>query len=153
MSRCAPRQRASSPCRTTLANEMLVLSHSSVAKPTCENYGSGSATPTAQQSSCPDRAESERQLWRGSSWRMQYEVFHTILQITDRTIGTAKVASRAILTARLTLGAAPAQLLHVKGLEPDDFWKYVVVTAESMVLPWPVGQNSKLMVKFHKVTD
>jgi len=83
----------------------------------------------------------------------QHEVFHTIPQITDRTIGTAKVVSRAILTARLTLGAAPAQLLHVKGLERDDFWKYVIVTAESMALPWPVGQNSKLMAKFHKVTD
>jgi hypothetical protein len=83
----------------------------------------------------------------------QQEVFHAIIQITDRTIAKATVPSRALLTARLTLGAASGQLLQIKGLEPDDFWKYILVTAKSMSLPWNVGQQSKLMKKFHDVTD
>src|SRR5438552_16081895 len=64
----------------------------------------------------------------------QHEVYHTILQITDRNIGTAKVASRAIVTAHLTLGADHAQLVPLNDLEHDDYSKYVVVTVDSKLL-------------------
>ena len=83
----------------------------------------------------------------------QQEVFQALIQITDRTIGISKVPSRALLTTRLTLGAAPSQLIHVTGLEPEDFFEYVVMTAETLEVPWSVGKTSKLMQKFHRVTD
>lgn len=83
----------------------------------------------------------------------QQDVFHTMIQIADRTVGTCNVASRVLLTARLTLGAAPSQLIEVKGLEPSDFFEYIQVTAETMSLLWTIGEHSKLMKRFHTVTD
>ena len=83
----------------------------------------------------------------------QQAVFHTVLQIMAQTIGNASVPSRALLTARLDLGAAPAQLIRLSGLQPKDFATYVEMTARHIGLPWSIGASSKLMKKFHHITD
>ena len=83
----------------------------------------------------------------------QHDVFHMIVQVIDRTFGTKAPASRARLTARLDLGAAASQLIRVAGLELNEFCEYVSITAEAMQMPWSAGAQSKLMRKFHTVTD
>ena len=83
----------------------------------------------------------------------QNEVFHTILQVMNTTIGTAPVPSRALLTARLDLGASPAQLIRVTGLNPPEFYEYVQMIANSIGLNLNIGPSSRLIERFHKVTD
>src|SRR5205823_11650894 len=53
----------------------------------------------------------------------------------------------------LDLGAAPSQLIRVKGLDSKDFADYVEMTAKSMDLPWQMGSNSKQMQRFRAVTE
>lgn len=84
----------------------------------------------------------------------QHDVFHTMIRIIDQTLGTgSETRSRALLTARLDLGAAPGQLVRVKGLERDDFFEYVRMTAESLDLMWAHKNNSQLMQRFFTTTD
>jgi hypothetical protein len=83
----------------------------------------------------------------------QSEVFHAILQLTEHTMGTSKAASRAILTARLSLGASAAQLLGICGLEKAEFTEYVRVTATAMGLPENIIRNGRDIERFHAVTD
>lgn len=83
----------------------------------------------------------------------QSEVFHTMLQLTGQTVGTAHSASRALLTARLSLGASTSQLLRVSGLDKPEFKEFVQVTASAMELPSSVIRNGRDMDRFHTVTD
>lgn len=82
----------------------------------------------------------------------QQEVFQSVIQIVNQTAGHAgTVPSRAILTTRLDLGAAPAQLMRVAGLDLTDFAEYVAMTAESLGVPLKPG--SPAMKHFRTVTD
>jgi hypothetical protein len=81
----------------------------------------------------------------------QQEVFHTMMNVMGRTIGTSAVASRVLLTSRLSLGAAPAQLITVRGLDAAEFSEYVHMTASGMELPWSL--TKKRMDNFHRVTE
>ncbi len=83
----------------------------------------------------------------------QSELFHAILLIIGRTLDGPQAASRAMLTARLSLGAAAAQLMRVVGLEPKDFDEYVHMTAKSMGLPETVLGKAKDMERLRKVTE
>lgn len=83
----------------------------------------------------------------------QQDVFQTIAQITAQTTGRARRSSIALLTARLDLGAAPAQLFRVAGLNMRDFSDYVAMTVEKLEVPLNLKASSNLMQRFHKVTD
>jgi len=83
----------------------------------------------------------------------QQDMFHTMLNIMGRTMGTGQVPSRALLTSRLDLGAAEGQKIHVEGLSVSEFAEYVEMTAKNMNLPWTLGRESKLMKKFRQSTD
>jgi hypothetical protein len=84
----------------------------------------------------------------------QQDVFHTIIQILSQTTNSPTRASRAILTARLDLGAAPGQVFRIEGLEQKDFEEFAVLTATSLELPTTVFQgNSKLLVRFRETSS
>lgn len=73
----------------------------------------------------------------------QFDVFRTISTIFDRVIATGGQMARALLTARLNLGAAPGQLLVVNGLEREDFFRFAEATAEAIGAPLPQGVGKK----------
>jgi DNA polymerase III delta prime subunit len=83
----------------------------------------------------------------------QSEVFHTVLQVLGRTMGRPTMASRCLLTARLELGAAPAQLRKVRGLRLEEFSDFVEMMARSMGLEWSLRPDGKQMKRFHQVTE
>ena len=83
----------------------------------------------------------------------QHLTFHTILQIIGQTIAKSGVSSRAVLTARLDLGASPSQLMRVKGLQKDEFREYAVALAEEYDLTEHVALNAKNLEKIRIVTD
>jgi hypothetical protein len=84
----------------------------------------------------------------------QHDVFHSIIRIIDQTLGNgSKTRSRALLTARLDLGAAPGQLVRVRGLERPNFVEYVAMTAESLGIPWSHKPASQQMQRFFSITD
>jgi hypothetical protein len=84
----------------------------------------------------------------------QQDVFHTTIRMIDQTLGSGcETRSRALLTARLDLGAAPSQLVRVRGLEREDFFDYVRMTAESHELPWTQKNSSDQMRRFYEITD
>jgi tetratricopeptide (TPR) repeat protein len=84
---------------------------------------------------------------------MQQEVFHTMLQVMTRAISSEGVSSRVLLTARLDLGAAPAQVTRVTGLQLNEFADYVQMTADGMGLPWMLKTASPQMKEFHRVSS
>jgi hypothetical protein len=55
----------------------------------------------------------------------QFDVFRTISMIFDRVIASGRNRARALLTARLNLGAASSQLMIVEGLSYEEFLRYV----------------------------
>jgi hypothetical protein len=69
----------------------------------------------------------------------QYDVFRTISTIFDRVIATGVTRARALLTARLNLGAAPGQLMQVNGLPLENFQEYVLTSAKAVNAPLPTG--------------
>lgn len=83
----------------------------------------------------------------------QQDVFHTLISIFGRTAGKSPVGSRALLTARLDLGAAPGQVIRVKGLELDEFIEFVNMTSSSLDLTFPIDKSSKRIERFHKITE
>jgi|GEM_PF-1195270 hypothetical protein len=84
---------------------------------------------------------------------MQQDVFHTMLQVMTRAINSEGVSSRVLLTARLDLGAAPAQVMRVTGLELNEFSDYVAMTASGMGLPWALKPQSPQTKEFHRVSS
>ena len=77
----------------------------------------------------------------------QYDVFRTISTIFDRVIASGIPRARALLTARLNLGAAPGQLLNVKGLILDDFREFVINAAQAIEAPLGAGPNLEFAIK------
>jgi tetratricopeptide (TPR) repeat protein len=77
----------------------------------------------------------------------QYDVFRTISTIFDRVIATGGTRARALLTARLNLGAAPGQLVQVTGLPLDDFKEYVLSAAEATNAHLPAGSGLNAEIK------
>ncbi|WP_321797607.1 AAA family ATPase [Caballeronia sp. J97] len=84
---------------------------------------------------------------------LQQDLFHTLISLFAHTAGKSVVGSRAVLTARLDLGAAPGQVLRVKGLDLDDFCDFVEVTSAALSLPSVAERNSKQIKRFHEVTE
>ncbi|MET3624026.1 RNA-binding domain-containing protein [Burkholderia ambifaria] len=84
---------------------------------------------------------------------VQQDLFHTMITVFGRTAGKSPVGSRALLTARLDLGAAPGQVLRVKGLELEDFSDFVEVTRSALELPMVLESGSKQMARFHTITE
>lgn len=83
----------------------------------------------------------------------QREAFHTCLEVMNRVIGRATPPSRAILTARLELGAAPGQLMKIAGLPYEAFCDYVELMSDHLGLEWNLGRDSKSVRKFHRTTE
>jgi hypothetical protein len=73
----------------------------------------------------------------------QFDVFRSISTIFDRVIASGSSKARALLTARLTLGAAASQLMTVGGMPIDDFEDYVTSTAAAVGAPLATGNNLK----------
>jgi len=81
----------------------------------------------------------------------QSDVFQMMNLVISRTMAQKHPSSRAILTARLELGAAPTQLVNVKGLEEKEFFEYVEVTAKSIGIP--ASYSKSQMQKFYKASS
>lgn len=77
----------------------------------------------------------------------QYDVFRTISMIFDRVIASGSGRARALLTARLNLGAAPGQLMKLSGLPLDAFTEYVRNAAAAINAPLPAGPACAAAVK------
>lgn len=77
----------------------------------------------------------------------QYDVFRTVSTIFDRVIAGGVTRARALLTARLNLGAAPGQLMQVSGLPLEDFSEYVLTAAEAVNAPLPGGAARDAEIK------
>lgn len=84
---------------------------------------------------------------------LQQEAFHTLLHSFITASAKAPKASKCMITARLDLGAAPSQLLKIRGLVLDDFFHYVVQSAETIDLPWHPSGNSQIVSQFHSITE
>lgn len=83
----------------------------------------------------------------------QNDTFQTIIMVMSQTISRARFPSRAILTARLDLGAAPGQMIHVTGMNEKEFIEYVKMMVDSVGLSLKIDPKTKIMKKFHRVTD
>lgn len=83
----------------------------------------------------------------------QQDTFHALIAIFSQTSGKSPVGSRALLTARLDLGAAPGQVIRVKGMELDEFINFVFMTSEALDLSIKLEKKSKRMERFHRVTE
>lgn len=83
----------------------------------------------------------------------QQDVFHTLISVFGRTLGKSAVGSRALLTARLDLGGAPAQIIRVKGLEYQEFVEFVEITSNLLEIKIPCEKGSKRMDRFHRITE
>jgi hypothetical protein len=83
----------------------------------------------------------------------QQDLFHTLIAVFSQTVGKSPVGSRALLTARLDLGAAPGQVVRVKGLEFDEFVDFVHMTCAALELSFPLERSSKRIERFHRVTE
>jgi hypothetical protein len=84
----------------------------------------------------------------------QQDVFHVMIQVLSQTTNNANRASRAILTARLDLGAAPSQVFRVQGLEQIEFEEFAKLTASSLELPESIfNGNGKILKRFRDVTN
>lgn len=83
----------------------------------------------------------------------QNDVFQTIVFIVGQTIGRTKISTRALLTARLDLGAAPGQVISVEGMKYEEFYEYVKMTAANIGLSLNLDVKSKQMRRFCRVTD
>jgi hypothetical protein len=79
----------------------------------------------------------------------QQDVFHSMIRIVDQTLAGTSMPSRVLLTARLDLGAAPSQLVRVRGLDLGDFAEYVQMTAESHGMTWQHKPNAPIVKRFH----
>lgn len=82
----------------------------------------------------------------------QQDAFHTIIHVVGQTLGGVNKPSRALVTARLDLGASPSQLIRVSGMNLDDFYAFTSMVTESIEMPWTVGKDAKLLKRFHRVT-
>lgn len=83
----------------------------------------------------------------------QIDAFQTIIMIMSQTIGRARFPSRSILTARLDLGAAPGQMIHITGMDQNDFIEYLKMVTDNLGLSLTIDPRNKLIKKFHRVTD
>lgn len=82
----------------------------------------------------------------------QQDSFHTLIHVIGQTLGGTNKPSRALVTARLDLGASPSQLIRVSGMNFDDFSAFTSMVAESIEMPWTLGREAKLLKRFHRVT-
>lgn len=83
----------------------------------------------------------------------QQDVFHTLLTVFGQTISKSRVGSRALLTARLDLGAAPGQVIRVKGLKYEEFLDFIRITCGALELSLSVDRSSKRIQRFHRVAE
>lgn len=83
----------------------------------------------------------------------QQDVFHVMIQVLSHTTSVYR-PSRAILTARLDLGAASSQVFRVQGLNEEDFEEFAQLTADSLGLPPTLlNGNRKLLKRFRDTTS
>lgn len=76
----------------------------------------------------------------------QQEIFHLILQIF------ARARSKAIMTARLSLGAPATQFIEVRGLPLPDFAEFVREKVSILRLPGKIAAADNV-AKLHELTD
>ncbi len=80
----------------------------------------------------------------------QNDVFQSIVQVMNRTMGTNRPFSRVLFTARLNLGAAPGQLIHLAGLSIEEFTQFVAITSNSLGVPF--DSTKRQMEAFHRTS-
>jgi hypothetical protein len=83
----------------------------------------------------------------------QQDLFHALISIFSQTISTSPVGSRALLTARLDLGAAPRQVIRVKGLEFDEFRDFIYITCDALEIHATRNKVLKRLERFHTVAE
>lgn len=74
----------------------------------------------------------------------QTEIFQTINTAVGLANRVGTVSSRAIFTSRINLGAAPAQLLQVQGINRSEFFKLAKKYAEALAINLKITSDSKL---------
>lgn len=84
----------------------------------------------------------------------QQDMFHALIASFSQTVRGSQVGSRALLTARLDLGAAPGQVIRVKGLEQEEFLEFVRISCTALDLPEStVNAIEKRLPRFLKISE
>jgi len=83
----------------------------------------------------------------------QFDLFQTVSMIFDRVIAAGASRARSILTARLTLGASPGQLMTVTGLPLEDFEHYVLTVAKAINAPFHSENSAKQKEQIRKLHE
>ena len=84
----------------------------------------------------------------------QYEVFQSLATIFGRTLSGAGASSRALVTARVNLGASMGQRMDVTGFEFASFVDYVESLCHRAGLRnFAPQENSGVMKRFHSVSS
>lgn len=83
----------------------------------------------------------------------QRYIFQEVNTIASHVHSVARNETRFLITARLELGASPAQLIKVTGMELADFFEYVKGVAHAIDLGLNLDPQSKIMRKFHQVAS
>jgi Schlafen, AlbA_2/AAA ATPase domain len=83
----------------------------------------------------------------------QIDIFQDLNAVIRSTTPAGKAPSRAIITARLTLGASAGQLLKIEGFNESELFEFVCTICEQYGRPFSHGRDSKLFKRFHKITE
>lgn len=80
----------------------------------------------------------------------QAEIFQTISTAIGLANRVGNVSSRAMFTSRINLGAAPAQLLQVQGIDRGEFLKLAKKYAEALEIKLNLPSESKLFRRLYE---
>lgn len=84
----------------------------------------------------------------------QRTAYHQLLNMINRSTGNTRIQSKLILTTRLDLGAAPNQLIRVRGLPRHDFRSFVYMSCDYLGLdPKSIFSKSRNLEELRKITD
>ena len=83
----------------------------------------------------------------------QTDVFQALITILSQTVPKAVATSRAIVTARLNIGASPAQMMRVEGFNEAEFIDYIRMVMKELDFTLSLKRDSKLFKKFYSATE
>jgi Cdc6-like AAA superfamily ATPase len=83
----------------------------------------------------------------------QTDVFQSLVSILSQTVPNAVATSRAIITARLNIGASPAQMMRIDGFNEAEFSDYIRSIVNELEFELQLKRDSKLFKKFYAATE